>query len=78
MWKYSCHEAWRSCAGSEGDQIRNLENGRISVYDFNSQIYKQLEFFTTKNDYTGTPIAEAKIDVSNNIDTSLNIEDFKD
>lgn len=62
---------------AEGDQIRNLENGRVTTYDFDNQIFKQIEMFSVKDSYTGTPIAEAKIDVSNNIDTSLNIEDFK-
>lgn len=63
---------------AEGDQIRNLENGRVTTYNENGEIYRQWEYFTTKDTYTGSSIAEAKIGTMGNIDTSLNIDDFKD
>lgn len=61
----------------EGEQIRNLDNGRLTTYS-PTGIYKQFEFSTVKDTYTQTPVAELKLDVSNNLDTSLNINDFKE
>lgn len=60
----------------EGEQTRNYENGRITTYS-PTGIYKQFEMSTVKDTYTQTPIAEIKLDVSGNIDTSLDINDFK-
>lgn len=61
---------------AEGDQVRNLENGRVSTYNFDGEIYKQVEFATVKNNYTGNSVAEIKVDKSNNIDNSLNINEL--
>ena len=55
----------------EGDKVRNLENGRISTYNFNGEIYKQVEIFGIKDNYTSTQIGEVSHDVSDNIDNSL-------
>lgn len=60
----------------EGDKVRNLENGRITYYDFNGGIYKQVEMFSVKDNYTATNIAEVSHDVSDNIDTSLDINEL--
>ena len=62
---------------AEGEQIRNLENGRISTYNFNGEIYKQYEFATIKNNYTQTSIIEAKINKNNNIDFSVDLNEIK-
>ena len=58
-------------------QIRNLENGRISTYNFNGEIYKQYEFATIKNNYNQTNIIEAKINKNNNIDFSVDLNEIK-
>ena len=62
---------------SEGEQVRNLENGRVSTYNFDGEIYKQMEFFTVKDNYTKNSVAEVKTDKSDNIDNSLDINDLK-
>lgn len=61
----------------EGEQIRNYENGRVTTYNFDGEIYKQMEYSTHKDDYTNKNIAEAKLDVSNNVDNSLSLETIK-
>ena len=61
----------------EGEQLRNLENGRLTTYNFNGEIYKQYEFATVKDNYNKRNIAEIKLDKSGNIDRSLNIEDMR-
>lgn len=61
----------------EGEQLRNFGNGRVTTYNFDGEIYKQMEFGTIKDNYTSREIGEFKIDKSNNIDRSLNLSDFK-
>lgn len=61
----------------EGEQVRNFENGRVTTYNFDGEIYKQMEYSTIKDNYTNTNIAEAKLDKSNNVDNSLNLEAIK-
>lgn len=61
----------------EGEQIRNFENGRVTTYNFDGEIYKQVEYSTIKDNYTNTNIAEAKLDKSDNIDGSIDIKTIK-
>lgn len=61
----------------EGEQIRNLENGRVTTYNFDGEIYKQFEFSTVKDNYTNKEIAEAKLDKSDNIDRSLDLDSIR-
>lgn len=61
----------------EGEQIRNLENGRVTTYNFDGEIYKQMEYSTIKDNYNKTEIAEAKLDKSNNIDRSLDLDTIR-
>lgn len=63
--------------GIYGENVRNLDNGRLSVYNTDSEIFKQFEFSTIKDNYTQRSIAELKQDVSDNIDTSLDINELK-
>jgi hypothetical protein len=44
----------------EGDQIRDLDNGLLTTYDENKQIYKQAEFHTLKTK-NGTPLYDVKV-----------------
>ena len=62
----------------EGEQIRNLENGRVTTYNFDGEIYKQMEYSTIKDNYTNKAVAEAKLDRSGNIDNSLDLEEIKE
>ena len=62
---------------AEGEMVRNFENGRVSTYNFEGEIYKQMEFFTVKDNYTKNNVAEVKTDKSDHIDNSLDINDLK-
>lgn len=62
----------------EGNVVRNLDNGRVSYYNFNNEIYKQFEFFTAKDNYTSKNVAEVKIDKTGNIDNSLDINELSE
>lgn len=63
--------------GIYGETVRNLDNGRVSIYNTDDEIFKQFEFSTVKDNYTNRSIAELKQDVSDNIDTSLDINELK-
>lgn len=60
----------------EGNVVRDLDRGRVTHYNFDNEIYKQYEFFTVKDNYTSNSVAEVKVDRSNNIDNSLDINDL--
>ena len=62
---------------AEGEVVRNLENGRVTHYNFDGEIYKQYEYFTVKDNYTKNNVAEVKTDQSTNVDSSLPIEELK-
>jgi hypothetical protein len=61
----------------EGEQVRNLDNGHVTTYNFNGEPYHQDVYFTVKDTYTGTSVAEVKENTTNNFDTSLPIESLK-
>lgn len=63
---------------AEGEVLRNLENGRVSHFNFDGEIYKQFEYSTIKDNYTTKSVAELKADKSGNIDTSLDINELKE
>ena len=60
----------------EGNVVRDLDRGRVTHYNFDNEIYKQYEFFTVKDNYTTNSIAEVKVDTSDSVDTSLDINDL--
>ena len=62
----------------EGNVVRNLDNGRVSYYNFDNEIYKQYEFFTVKDNYTSKSVAEVKMDKTGNIDNSLDINELNE
>lgn len=53
-----------------GDQIRDLDHGLVTTYNFNNEIYHQSEHFIIKSTYTGTPIYEVRERRTDNIDFS--------
>lgn len=59
----------------EGSQLRSLDNGLITTFDDNGNIYHQSEVYSLKDSMTGSPIYEVKRKRDNNIDFSQNLED---
>ena len=53
------HDADTISTMLEGDQIRDLDNGLITTYDKDKQIYKQHEYYTLKSK-TGQPLFDVK------------------
>ena len=53
------HDADTISTMLEGDQIRDLDNGLITTYDKDKQIYKQHEYYTLKSK-NGTPLFDVK------------------
>ena len=58
----------------EGNQIRNLDNGLITTYNFDDEIFEQHEYFTIK-ETTGRNLYDVKMKRKDNIDTS---QDFNE
>lgn len=59
----------------EGSQLRSLENGLVTTFNDDNEIYNQSEHFTLKDSNTGKPIYEVKQKRTNNIDYSQTLED---
>lgn len=59
----------------EGSQLRDLDNGLITTFDSNNQIYSQAEVYTIKDSATGKPMYEVKKNKNNAIDFSQTLED---
>lgn len=59
----------------ESSQLRDLDNGVVTTFNENNEIYHQAEHFTLKDQYTGKPIYEVKQNKSNSIDFSQTIDD---
>ena len=57
-----------------GNQIRNLDNGLITTYNFDNEIFRQHEYYTIK-ETTGRNLYDVKVDRGDNIDTS---QDFNE
>ena len=59
----------------ESSQLRDLDNGLVTTYNDNSEIYHQTEHYTLKDQYSGRPVFEVKRNKLNNIDFTQTIED---
>lgn len=59
----------------KNDQLRDLDNGLVTTFDDNGNIYHQKEHYTLKDSYTGRPIYEVARDKRNSIDFSQTIND---
>lgn len=59
----------------ENSQLRDLDNGLVTTFNDNNEIYSQSEHYTLKDQYTGKPIFEVKRNKGNNIDFSQSLED---
>ena len=58
----------------EGSQLRDLDNGIVTTFDSDNQIYHQSEHYTLKDSATGNPVFEVKKDRGDNIDFSQTLE----
>lgn len=59
----------------ENSQLRDLDNGLVTTFNENNEIYSQSEHYTLKDQYTGKPIYEVKRNKLNNVDFSQTIDD---
>ena len=59
----------------EGSQLRDLDNGLVTTFDENNQIYHQSEHYTIKDAATGKPVYEVKKNREESIDFSQTIQD---
>ena len=57
----------------EGSQLRSLENGLVTTFNDDNEIYNQTEHLKDSN--TGNPIYEVKQKKTNNIDYSQTLDD---
>lgn len=62
----------------EGSQLRDLDNGLVTTFNSNNEIYMQHEHYTLKDEYTGKPVYEVKKNKENSIDFSQTIDDKLD
>lgn len=54
-----------------GNQIRSLDNGLLTTYNENNEIYEQFEFYTIKDNYNTNAVFEVKVKRTNNINNSV-------
>lgn len=59
----------------DGNQIRSLDNGLLTTYNENGEVYSQKEFFSLKDNYTQTDRYEVKRDRTGNIEFSPNYDE---
>ena len=59
----------------ENSQLRDLDNGLVTTFNDENEIYHQSEHFTLKDQYTGAPVYEVKENMTNSIDFSQTIND---
>lgn len=69
------HDADTISTMLEGSQLRDLENGLVTTFNDDNEIYHQSEHYTLKDDETSEPIYEVKQKKSNSIDYSQTIDD---
>ena len=59
----------------EGSQIRDLDNGLITTFNSNDEIYSQSEIYSLKDEYTKKPMFEVKKNKKSGVDFSQSIKD---
>ena len=59
----------------ENSQLRDLDNGLVTTFNDENEIYQQSEHFTLKDQYTGRPVYEVKQNKKDSIDFSQTITD---
>ena len=56
----------------EGSQLRDLDNGLITTFNENDEIYSQFEVYSLKNEFTKQPVYEVKKNKKGGVDFSQN------
>ena len=69
------HDADTISTMLEGTQLRDLDNGLITTFDGDGNIYHQKEVYTLKDQYTGKPVYEVGREKVTNVDFSQTIND---
>ncbi len=69
------HDADTISTMLEGSQLRDLDNGLITTFNDNDEIYHQSEHYTLKDQYSGKPIYEVGRERRNSIDFTQTIND---
>lgn len=59
----------------EGSQLRDLDNGLVTTFNENNEIYAQHEHYTLKEEFTSKPIFEVKKNKKESIDFTQNLND---
>ena len=59
----------------EGSQLRDIDNGLVTTFNSNNEIYAQHEHYTLKDEFTNKPVFEVKKNKENSIDFSQTIQD---
>ena len=59
----------------EGSQLRDLDNGLITTFNSDGEIYSQSEVYSLKDNYTNKPMFEVKKNKNNVIDFTQTIND---
>jgi hypothetical protein len=59
----------------DGNQIRMLDNGILTTYNEDFEIYKQWEFYTLKDNYNKNARLEVKALRNDNIDSSVDADE---
>ena len=55
----------------DGNQIRSLDNGLLTTYNDDMEIFRQFEFYTLKDNYNKNAKFEIKKRRTDNIDNSV-------
>lgn len=69
------HDADTISTMLEGSQLRDLDNGLITTFNEDNEIYSQHEFYSLKNQYTAKPMFEVKKQKTSSIDYNQTIDD---
>lgn len=59
----------------EGSQLRDLDNGLVTTFNENNEIYAQHEHYTLKDEFTNKPVFEVKKNKIESIDFTQNLDD---
>ena len=60
----------------DGNQIRALDNGLLTTYNKDNEIYKQWEFYTLKDNYNRNVRYEVKRERTDSIDNTADAEEI--
>lgn len=69
------HDADTISTMLEYSQLRDLDNGLITTFNDDGEIYHQSEHYTLKDEYTGNPVFEIKKMKKDDIDFTQTLED---